>query len=85
MFASARDVNSVALIYIAKRVSFNINVAPQVLSLITRAQITAEQPEARLDLLTKSSEGKHPPWSRSIFKEIGEGAGSSYFMYILVR
>lgn len=48
-----------------------------------RAQVTTEDPEARLDLLTR--QGQHTPWARSLFKEIGEGAESTYFMYVLVK
>lgn len=50
-------------------------------------QISAEDPEARLELLTEcgSSSGRGP-WSRSIFKELGESEGSaSYYMYVLVK
>ena len=59
-------------------------------------QVTAEDPEARLELLTEcgavpggTREGeRREPWSRHFFKELeelGEGAGSSYFMYVLVK
>ncbi|CAM9390188.1 unnamed protein product [Sphacelaria rigidula] len=48
-------------------------------------QVTTEDPEARLDLLTTSAGRTHAPWSKSLFKEIGEGAHSTYFMYVLVK
>lgn len=48
-------------------------------------QITTEDPEARLELLTKPLIEQHEPWSRSLFKEIGEGANATYFMYVLVK
>ncbi|CAM9713525.1 unnamed protein product [Ectocarpus sp. 4 AP-2014] len=50
-------------------------------------QISAEDPEARLELLTEcgSSSGRGP-WSRSFFKELGESEGSAaYYMYVLVK
>lgn len=58
-------------------------------------QVTAEHPEARLELLTEYSgllgrpKGeRREPWSRYFFKELeelGEGTGSTYFMYVLVK
>lgn len=48
-------------------------------------QISTEDPEARLELLTKPLIEQHEPWSRSSFKEIGEGANATYFMYVLVK
>lgn len=46
-------------------------------------QVSAEDPETRLDLLTGCE-----PWSRHFFKELQEleaGAGTTYFMYVLVK
>lgn len=58
-------------------------------------QVSAEDPEARLDLLTGCDSplkigkgGRHEPWSRYFFKELeerGEGAGCTYFMYVMVK
>ncbi|CAM9137178.1 unnamed protein product [Scytosiphon promiscuus] len=58
-------------------------------------QISAEDPDARLELLAECGssakggrvrEGRaRDPWSRSFFKELGEGAESGYFMYVLVK
>lgn len=48
-------------------------------------KVTTEDPEARLDLLTNPTQMMHKPWARSLFKEIGEGAQSTYFMYVLVK
>lgn len=48
-------------------------------------QITTEDPEARLELLSTPSKVEHQPWARSLFKEIGEGADATYFMYVLVK
>ncbi|CAM9663821.1 unnamed protein product [Pylaiella littoralis] len=60
-------------------------------------QVTAEDPEARLELLLGSGssskrkekkEEQQQPWARSLFKELGalgEGGESSYFMYVLVK
>lgn len=58
-------------------------------------QISAEDPEARLELLTGGSGGgrgdrgweekRHDPWARSFFKELGDGEEPAYFMYVLVK
>ena len=58
-------------------------------------QVSAEDPEARLDLLTgcegpkgRGKGGRREPWSRHFFKELeelGEGAGCTYFMYVMVK
>lgn len=58
-------------------------------------QISAEDPDARLELLvgggggsrgTEEAEGqRREPWTRSFFKELGDGSESSYFMYVLVK
>eukprot|EP00904_Undaria_pinnatifida_P007413 jgi/Undpi1/3801/HiC_scaffold_16.g07170.m1 len=48
-------------------------------------QITTEDPESRLELLTRPLIEQGEPWSRSLFKEIGEGANATYFMYVLVK
>lgn len=65
-------------------------------------QVSAEDPEARLDLLTgcqcqiqkgggtgKGKGGRREPWSRHFFKEmekeLGEGAGCTYFMYVMIK
>ncbi|CAM9135514.1 unnamed protein product, partial [Choristocarpus tenellus] len=46
-------------------------------------QVTAEDPDARLELLTMQKKGMG--WSRSVFREIGEGEQFSYFLYALVK
>lgn len=60
-------------------------------------QVSAEDPEARLDLLTgwgsskgRGKGGRREPWSKHFFKELeleepGEGAGCTYFMYVMVK
>lgn len=60
-------------------------------------QVSAEDPEARLDLLTgcespkgrgEGKGGRREPWARYFFKELeelGEGAGSTYFMYVMIK
>lgn len=58
-------------------------------------QVSAEDPEARLDLLTgcespkgRGERGRREPWSRHFFKELeelGEGAGCTYFMYVMIK
>lgn len=58
-------------------------------------QVSAEDPEARLELLTgcdnptrAREEGRREPWSRHFFKELeelGGGEGCTYFMYVMVK
>eukprot|EP00752_Nemacystus_decipiens_P009103 g8127.t1 len=58
-------------------------------------QVSAEDPDARLDLLTgcdsrkeRRNAGRREPWGRHFFKELqelGDGAGSPYYMYVLIK
>lgn len=92
---TARDVILVASIYGQNKVKIAIDTVDSAFDVLLNvvcslrmisSQITTEDPEARLELLTGSVRGETAGWSKSFFKEISDSVGEiTYFMYVLVK